>query len=100
LTDGSAIKLTTALYYTPKGRSIQAQGIIPDMEVPQANIILKDPGFIVKEADLSGHIANGLGGEDRNGLDAQNSIDDIANNDFQLFQALSVLKAFPKLVPQ
>jgi len=100
LTDGSAIKLTTALYYTPKGRSIQAQGIIPDMEVPQANLILQDPGFIVKEADLSGHIPNGLGGEDRNGLDAQNNVDDIANNDFQLFQALSVLKAFPKLVPQ
>ena len=100
LTKERALKLTTARYFTPGGRSIQAQGIIPDMEVPQANLVIQDTGFIVKEADLSGHIANGLGGEDRNSLDAENSFDDIAKNDFQLFQALSVLKAFPKLVPQ
>ncbi|WP_107854892.1 S41 family peptidase [Neisseria weaveri] len=62
LSNGSAIKLTTALYYTPKDRSIQAQGIVPDVEVKD-----KDRLFESREADLIGHIGNPLGGEEVNG---------------------------------
>ena len=56
LRDGSAIKLTTARYYTPKGRSIQAKGIVPD-------IVLDDgargrDALALHEADLSGHLVN------------------------------------------
>lgn len=61
LSGGSAVKLTTALYYTPNDRSIQAQGIVPDVEVKD-----KDRAFESREADLAGHIGNPLGGEDVN----------------------------------
>ena len=53
---GGAIKLTTALYYTPNDRSIQATGIVPDVEVKD-----KTRTFESHEADLSGHIDNPLG---------------------------------------
>lgn len=100
LTDGSAMKLTTALYFTPNGRSIQAQGIIPDMVVPQAELVLQESDFFVKEADLNGHLANGRGGKDKNSIEVNETLDEVATTDFQLFQALSVLKAFPKLATQ
>ncbi|TBR43797.1 S41 family peptidase [Marinomonas agarivorans] len=100
LTDGSAMKLTTALYFTPNGRSIQAQGIIPDMIVPQAELVLEESSFFVKEADLNGHLANGRGGKDKNSIEVNETLDEVATTDFQLFQALSVLKAFPKLATQ
>ncbi|QEY26494.1 S41 family peptidase [Neisseria zalophi] len=64
LSGGSAVKLTTALYYTPKDRSIQAQGIVPDVEVKD-----KDRLFESREADLIGHIGNPLGGEEVNSKD-------------------------------
>ena len=65
LNDGTAIKITTALYYTPSGRSIQATGIDPDIEVEQ---VLHKPEEaseskrpLVSERDLKGHLANGNG---------------------------------------
>ena len=62
LSGGSAVKITTALYYTPNDRSIQAQGIVPDVEVKD-----KTRTFESREADLAGHIGNPLGGEEVNG---------------------------------
>ncbi|UOO81026.1 S41 family peptidase [Uruburuella testudinis] len=62
LSNGSAVKLTTALYYTPNDRSIQAQGIVPDVEVKDKNRL-----FESREADLLGHIGNPLGGSEVNG---------------------------------
>lgn len=62
LPDGSAIKLTTALYYTPSGRSIQATGITPDVVVEQARITQakqEDKRTSVFERDLKGHLMNG-----------------------------------------
>lgn len=62
LGEDQGLKLTTALYYTPSGKSIQATGIIPDVIVEDLNV--KSPGEkldISKEADLSGHLANGNG---------------------------------------
>ncbi len=64
LSDGSAFKLTTALYYTPSGRSIQATGIDPDVEVKAVRIKIEDDGSNrprVSEADMKGHLANGNG---------------------------------------
>lgn len=60
LNNGSAIKLTTARYYTPKGRSIQAKGIEPDIVVEEATVTAADsgPSLAVREADLSRHLAN------------------------------------------
>ncbi len=60
---GSGLRLTTARYYTPNGRSIQATGIVPDVEVPRIPYVKKEkkepvlPGFI-READLKNHILN------------------------------------------
>jgi carboxyl-terminal processing protease len=60
LTKDSALKLTTARYYTPSGRSVQEGGIEPDIRVPQ----LSDPDmakrakYAYRESDLRGHLVN------------------------------------------
>ena len=51
-----ALKMTTALYYTPKGRSIQADGIRPDIEVINARITPVEERGLTREADLEGHL--------------------------------------------
>ena len=53
-----ALRLTTARYYTPSGRSIQAQGIEPDIAVEQARLEKIDGGVIRREADLRGALRN------------------------------------------
>jgi carboxyl-terminal processing protease len=60
LEDGSGLRLTTAKYYTPKGRSIQNTGIKPDIFVPSATIQVKKApdGHLEKEKDLENHLAN------------------------------------------
>jgi carboxyl-terminal processing protease len=56
LGNGTAIKLTTALYYTPDGRSIQAKGITPDIEVKEATALAKEDASLgLHEADLEHH---------------------------------------------
>jgi len=94
LSNDRALKITTALYYTPNGRSIQAQGIVPDIEVARAKITREDDGESYKEADLAGHLGNGNGGKDKtsNELKAQSGKANLQDQDFQLSQALSLLK--------
>jgi carboxyl-terminal processing protease len=92
LTQGDAIKLTTALYYTPSGRSIQAQGIQPDVELAPLKVAQadeEDETDGVKEANLSGHLANAAPSAVTNKAGAEA---DLADKDFELYQALSVLK--------
>lgn len=58
---GGSIKLTTARYYTPSGRSIQATGITPDITVERAKIVEEKSKFgEIHEADLKGALSNGL----------------------------------------
>ena len=60
LNNGTAIKLTTARYFTPGGRSIQAKGITPDIAVEEATVSSDEkPGMEVHEADLEHHLTNG-----------------------------------------
>ena len=94
LSNDRALKITTALYYKPNGRSIQAQGIVPDIEVARAKITREDDGESYKEADLAGHLGNGNGGKDKtsNELKAQSGKANLQDQDFQLSQALSLLK--------
>ena len=56
LSQDRAIKLTTALYFTPNGRSIQAQGIVPDITVERARINAAPSRERYREADLPGHL--------------------------------------------
>jgi carboxyl-terminal processing protease len=58
LGNSTAIKLTTARYYTPNGRSIQAKGITPDILVEEATIAELDPALRMREADLERHLMN------------------------------------------
>ena len=93
LNNDRALKLTTALYFTPNGRSIQAQGIVPDVEVRRAKITREQDPESFKEADLQGHLGNGNGGADRptpsSPADRKARPQD---DDFQLSQALNLLK--------
>ena len=61
LVNGSAVKLTTARYFTPSGRSIQAQGIEPDIKLETLQLAQADSGELdlLREADLSRHLING-----------------------------------------
>ncbi|UTW02518.1 S41 family peptidase [Amphritea atlantica] len=88
LTKQRALKLTTARYYTPLGRSIQAQGIVPDIYVAEADVNLKDSGNFIKERDLSGHLENGKVNES----DPTEPPVSTVESDFQLYEALNLLK--------
>jgi carboxyl-terminal processing protease len=92
--NGAAVKLTTARYYTPSGRSIQAEGIEPDVTLARVKLEKLDKAdFIpVKEADLSHHLQNGKGAEDKKneGLDKDKAMLDV--EDYSLHEALNLLK--------
>ncbi|UCE30935.1 MAG: S41 family peptidase, partial [Burkholderiales bacterium] len=101
----TAIKLTTARYYTPSGRSIQAKGIAPDYlveETPEGDV----NRFRVREADLSGHLASESGTETRSQPqpgqeDTPPALRQIvfgSEDDHQLQQALNFLKGRPVAV--
>ncbi|MCY1276240.1 Carboxy-terminal processing protease CtpB [compost metagenome] len=92
LNNDRALKLTTALYYTPNGRSIQAQGIVPDIEVARAKVTREQDSESFKEADLAGHLGNGNGGADRPSSSKKSAEPRPQDDDFQLSQALNLLK--------
>lgn len=96
LDDKRAIKLTTALYYTPSGTSIQAKGITPDIVIEEINIP-KDTqaveGFKTSEAELSGHLSNKNNDETPNAKLTQLNDDlNIMHEDYQLYAAYTILK--------
>lgn len=95
LTKGRGLKLTTARYYTPNGRSIQAQGIKPDIIVDNAEIKLsiEDSDFI-KESDLNHHLENNIDRKDK----AVEQKESLATQDYQLYEASNLLKAILVMV--
>jgi len=106
LGNNNAIKLTTARYYTPGGRSIQALGITPDIMVEDPT----DTAVRVREADLQRHLENGRSKEDKK-EPAQPRVRPVpgaaapgeqpkpielgSKDDFQLSQAIAFLKGEP-----
>lgn len=91
--ENSAVKLTTARYFTPSGRSIQAEGITPDIQLSDIKVTTMEKPDLnqVKEADLGGHLENGDKEEKKAPeSDTQTSL---AESDFQLSEALNLLKA-------
>jgi carboxyl-terminal processing protease len=91
LNNDRALKITTALYFTPNGRSIQAQGIVPDIEVRRAKITNEADSEYFKEAELQGHLGNGNGGADKPTSSSKAKAMP-QDDDYQLAQALSLLK--------
>ncbi|MEH6557941.1 MAG: S41 family peptidase [Oceanicoccus sp.] len=92
LSKDHAIKLTTARYYTPNGRSIQAQGIVPDITVERAKIeAIKTSGGIT-EADLQGHLSSSNGDESDSKKREDKNKETQFNSDNQLYEALNLLK--------
>ncbi|MGO2391215.1 MULTISPECIES: S41 family peptidase [unclassified Halomonas] len=87
LGNGEGLKLTTALYYTPNGRSIQAQGIEPDVEVVRGRLEVAESRREIREADLDGHLSAQQAPRDRQEM-AERLLDD-----YQLSEALNLLKA-------
>lgn len=95
LGNNTAIKLTTARYYTPSGRSIQAKGIEPDIVLDDLKLAEKKSDDLkpVKEADLEGHLENDKDktAQDK-ALDAKEKRITLANEDYALYEALNILK--------
>ena len=98
LTDKTAVKMTTARYFTPSGRSIQAEGIVPDITIERVKITaINNTGFKpLSERDLSKHISNGNGKTDTDTsekvTDKEISSDPLAVTDYALSEALNLLK--------
>ncbi|RJG04895.1 S41 family peptidase [Noviherbaspirillum cavernae] len=109
LSPETAVKLTTARYYTPNGRAIQAKGIVPDLLVDETADGDGLNGLRLREADLQKHLSN-----DRDKDEAARKIDELeeeqrlaalekkrkplefgGKDDFQLAQALNHLKGKP-----
>ncbi|HKT31449.1 MAG TPA: S41 family peptidase [Gammaproteobacteria bacterium] len=90
LPEGGALKLTTSLYYTPSGRSIQAEGIPPDIVVPEFKLNAPAVAENLSEANLEGHFINNA--PLPQAKDNLLSNDRLAQQDFQLYEALNVLK--------
>jgi carboxyl-terminal processing protease len=95
-----ALKLTTARYYTPSGRSIQAKGIEPDIEVVQdVPPELQGKDDMKGEASLKGHLVNGELKEEKTGSQAyvppKQEDDKALNMAFDLLRGIKVNQAFP-----
>jgi len=100
LRNGGAVKFTTARYFTPNGRSIQAEGIVPDiaLENMQVSSTRKNGIKQLKESDLSGHISNPnekTAKDKEKNKEEQKSDDKIVeklHKDYKVHEALNLLK--------
>ncbi len=98
LADGSAVRLTTAKYYTPKGRSIQGDGVAPDITVENNMVRSKDSKVVpLKEKDL----INAKNGKDEVEKPVKKqedfNIKTIEDDDFQLYMGIQMLKSWEAL---
>lgn len=103
--DGEAMKLTIARYYLPSGRTIQAVGVKPDIEIYPGVVNIKKNEFAIKEADLKKHLEEELqkvDGEKESKKDSDKADDkekkdiitpEMMNKDIQLKTAVDILKA-------
>jgi len=98
--NGGAVKLTTARYYTPSGRSIQAEGIVPDVPISKVKLEAAQQSEFspIKEADLTGHLTNDKAnkkddGKDKGADKTEDKADEtLALQDYPLNEALNLLK--------
>ncbi len=92
VTNDRALKLTTALYFTPDGRSIQAEGIMPDIPVERVRVtaVRAKSGF--SEAGLSGHLENDQDNDNESDTSEPAENTALQNTDSQLYEAITMLK--------
>ncbi len=93
--NGGAVKLTTARYYTPSGRSIQAEGIEPDVALPRVKLEALEASKFepIKEANLSHHLENGTKKGDKSADKKDGKEAEKLNvRDYPLHEALTLLK--------
>ena len=94
----TGVKLTTARYYTPLGRNIQAKGVEPDVAIaPGPGVEKTEEGVVMREADIAGHLENPEG-EGQPAAESEKQDEEprpafIPQNDFQFDQGLIILKA-------
>ncbi|RLB13495.1 MAG: peptidase S41, partial [Deltaproteobacteria bacterium] len=100
LGDGSGLRLTTARYYTPSGRSIQLSGIVPDVNVefipPAEEKNSKKPHFL-REEDLKGHMENDRAAKEKGKEKAREKdgkVEDLLKKDNQVRYALQLLESW------
>ena len=92
MSNGGALKITTARYFTPSGRSIQATGIVPDVITEEAKVTKRDKDSLdpLREADLAGHL------EHKDAVKPDKTQEgvklDSGGEDYQLQEALNLLK--------
>jgi carboxyl-terminal processing protease len=87
-----AIRLTTARYYTPSGTSIQATGIVPDIEVRQSKVEVIEQDPARRESDLRGSLENGEISEPVESAETPEEEEDQPPEDYQLARALDLLR--------
>lgn len=92
--NGGAVKLTTARYYTPSGRSIQAEGISPDVAISKVKLELAQASEFqpIKEADLTGHLSNDKSTKKGESKGEDKPEEALALQDYPLNEALTLLK--------
>ena len=91
--DSGAVRLTIAKYYTPSGDSIQAVGIIPDVEVPRAELNVIDSYFTFRESDYRDALDN----ETTDGNEEEEDFNELLENDYQLSRAIDAVKTIAVL---
>ena len=123
MTNDSALKLTTARYFTPNGRSIQAEGIVPDVVLENVKLAATEQSGIelIKESDLTRHLINNKGQDGKAGADGKEQgekgeskgdatsapetgapekpKEPLLTSDYQLHEALTLLKGLA-ILPQ
>lgn len=92
LTGYGAMRLTTARYYTPSGRSIQADGIHPDIYVEQAKVEPVKQPTIQVEGSLRGHLGRDNSGDEKPANGLRRSLEENPIEDYQLSRALDLLR--------
>ncbi|MGI9228719.1 MAG: S41 family peptidase [Gammaproteobacteria bacterium] len=93
ISNEAALKLTTALYFTPSGRSIQASGIEPDIVIDQVKLEKVEAPSVIKEQNLDRHLGEKQMGEDDEQDDADEMPEEsLVTSDYVLYEALNVLK--------
>jgi carboxyl-terminal processing protease len=92
--NGGAVKLTTARYYTPSGRSIQAEGITPDVPISKVKLEMAQQSEFapIKEADLVNHLTNEKAPKKSEPMPGESAEEALAVQDYPLNEALNLLK--------